>query len=684
MATVELARDRWPTLDAALEAEWLVTNGLGGYASSTVVGANTRRYHGLLVAALKPPVGRTALLSKLEEELEVEKARYTLSASEYHDGAIAQGGYQLLRSVRFEGSIPTFVFQAGRAVLEKTVWMARERNTTYVRYTLREAPVPAVLHLRPLVTHREFHSLTQGARAWRFSLGRARKGYELRASPTAAPLRLWVVPHAGLQEQPDWYWRFLYRQERQRGLDCLEDLYTPGVFTASLAPGASLTVVASAEPPEDVDLDAARAWDLEKRRQATLLRQAGHSPGGAPALGPQKDTGPSTDSFPARLALAADQFLVRRPSAGPGGRTAIAGYHWFGDWGRDTMISLPGLCLATGRHEEARAILRGFAQHIDQGLLPNRFPEAGEPPEYTAADATLWCFPALGAYLRSTQDKSLLLDIYVSLEEVISWHRRGTRYGIAVDPSDGLLKAGTPGVPLTWMDARVDGWVVTSRWGKPVEINALWYNALMFMAKWTEEMSRDSTTYQEQADIVRESFNRRFWYGNGGYLYDVVDGEEGDDPSLRPNQLLAISLPYPVLDRHRWPPVLDAVRSQLLTPYGLRTLAPDHPRYKGRYEGDQRSRDDAYHQGTVWPWLLGAYVDALLRVQGDASAARQALQELPESLWQAGMGSLSEVFDGDPPHTARGCIAQAWSVAEVLRAWLRTEPSAGPWTGWAL
>ena len=658
---VELAAERWPTLDAALDAEWLVTNGLGGYASATVSGANTRRYHGLLVAALKPPVGRTVLLSKLEEELEVRGVRYPLSTNEYHDGTINPVGWPLLHSMRFHETIPTFVFNAGGAVVEKTVWMARERNTTYVRYTMRKTPAPAILYLRPLVTHRDYHHLTQGSRDWRFAVRRDATGAcEVRAHPDAATLRLWTRPSAEFHEGPDWYWRFLYRRERERGLDCLEDLYMPGVFRATLKQGESLTVIASAESPANVDMNTSRAWEAEMARQGELLRRA--------------DATVSRDAFAARLALAADQFLVARPQAGQDGRTVIAGYHWFGDWGRDTLIALPGLCLPTGRWQEARAILRTFARYADQGMLPNRFPDSGEPPEYTSVDAALWYFVALDAYLRATRDDDLLRELFSTLEGIVAGYRRGTRCGIGVDTADGLLRAGATDMALTWMDACVDGWVVTPRWGKAVEINALWYNALTSMAEWSGKLGRDIQAYLGPAATARESFNKRFWYGQGGYLYDVVDGEEGDDPSLRPNQLFAISLPHAVLEQRRWAPTLEAVRSKLLTPVGLRTLAPGHPRYAGRYVGDQHSRDAAYHQGTVWPWLLGAYTDALLRVEGEQGrvAARKAIEGMRTHLWEAGLGALSEIFEGDAPHAPRGCIAQAWSVAEVLRAWLRT------------
>jgi len=353
-------------------------------------------------------------------------------------------------------------------------------------------------------------------------------------------------------------------------------------------------------------------------------------------------------------------------------RSIYAGYHWFGDWGRDTMISLEGLTLATGRYREAGAILRTFSHYIRDGLLPNLFPEGEREALYHTVDATLWYFHALSRYVETTGDRSILLQLYPILTDVIEHHLRGTRFNIHVDPADGLLAAAAEGYQLTWMDAKVDGWVVTPRRGKPVEVQALWYNALRLMAAWGEHLGGAPNSYAEHANRAREAFNERFWNPAANCLYDVIDGPQGDDASIRPNQVFAISLTYPILYERRWAPVLETVRNRLVTAYGLRTLSAEHPDYEAHYRGDLRSRDAAYHQGTVWPWLIGHYVDAYLRSHPDRVGARQLLRAFPAHLLEAGVGSISEIFDAEDPHSPGGCIAQAWSVAEVLRAWLRT------------
>jgi predicted glycogen debranching enzyme len=374
-----------------------------------------------------------------------------------------------------------------------------------------------------------------------------------------------------------------------------------------------------------------------------------------------------------RLVLAADQFIVERPLPDePNGKTIIAGYHWFGDWGRDTMISLPGLTIATGRPEVARSILRTFAKYVDQGMLPNRFPDAGETPEYNTVDATLWYFEAIHTYYSATEDDDLLRELFPVLADVINWHCRGTRYNIHLDATDGLLYAGEPGVQLTWMDAKVGDWVVTPRIGKPIEVNALWYNALRTMAKFARQLSQPYQEYDAIADRALARF-ARFWNSEVGYCYDVLDGPNGDDASLRPNQIFAVSLPESPLTSAQQRGVVEACGRMLLTSHGLRSLSSEHPQYKGHYGGNQLQRDGAYHQGTTWGWLLGPFVLAHLRVYGNPTQACQFLEPMANHLCDRAMGSLSEIFDGDAPMTPRGCIAQAWTVAEVLRAWLATQ-----------
>jgi len=652
-------------IETSLNLEWLVTNGLGGYASSTIVGANTRRYHGLLVAAIASPRERLVLLSKVDEEIEAEGVTYFLGTNEYTPATIHPCGFVHLEEFRLEDGLPVWLYRGGEWELEKRIWMAYGQNTTYLRYTLRRSPGPITLTLRPLANYRNFHQETRGRVDWDFLHVEAdeRGCCILRAFEGAHPYILRAVPPMEHIPTGVWYWNFLHRRERERGLDYTEDLYAPGVLRCRLHPGESQFLIASAEPTEQVDLNGERVLERERARRRALLERSG--------LAAEREE-------IRQLVLAADQFIVHRPPStlalprtfSP--VTVIAGYPWFGDWGRDTMISLPGLLLSTRRYEEAAGLLRTYARYVDQGMLPNRFPDVGETPEYNTVDATLHFFIALWAYLQATQDLDLAGELYPLLAEIVHWHIRGTRYGIQVDPSDGLLRAGVPGVQLTWMDARVEDWVVTPRHGKPVEVNALWYNALRILDEVGRKLGRRAGRKEARslAERIAETFPRRFWYAPGGYLYDVVDGPSGDDPSLRPNQVLALSLPFPLLAGEQARSILEVVGRELLTPYGLRTLSPKDSAYHGRYEGDRWQRDAAYHQGTVWAWLIGPYCTALRRVYGPTADTRRLLEGLLAHLRQAGLGTISEIFDGDPPHTPRGCIAQAWSVAEVLRSWV--------------
>jgi predicted glycogen debranching enzyme len=665
-------------LEKALSREWLVANGIGGYASSTITGANTRRYHALLVAALQPPVARTVLLAKIDERVSLDGRNIELGTNEYQGRVIHPSGYLHLQGFSLELGLPVFRYAASGFLLEKRIWTEYGHNMTYVSYRLLEAPRPVQLTLTLLANYRDHHAMTHGSPDWQFHVDPLPGGCQIVALPRATPYRVLTSPQADFVPDSAWYWRFQYRAEEERGLDHQEDLFRPGYLNYELAPGGGLTVAITAEEPAAVDLDGDRAHRREIDRRTELLSKV-------PAA--------ETDDFVQQLVLAADQFLVSRGlpasarEARPAGspplqaRTVIAGYPWFTDWGRDTMISLPGLTLATGRLAEARSILLTFAQYLSRGMLPNRFPDQGQAPEYNTVDATLWYFQAIDSYVQATKDHALLAELYPAMAEIVNWHVKGTRHGIAVDPADGLLAAGEEGVQLTWMDAKVGGWVVTPRRGKPVEINALWYNALSTMAEWSRYLGKPSQNYERLARRARASFER-FWYPRGGYLYDVIDGSQLGDISLRPNQIIAVALPHSPLPPERAKAVVDVVGKELLTPYGLRTLATGHPAYIGRYRGNQRQRDAAYHQGTVWPWLLGPYVDAFLKVYGDRRAARLLLQAFPEHLAQAGLGTVSEIFEGNAPHHPVGCIAQAWSVAEILRAWLATEsvPASTPGT----
>lgn len=659
--------------------EWLVTNGRGSYASGTVAGTNTRRYHGLLVAALHPPLGRTLLVAALDATVApvAGASPLPLHVHEYHDGTVAPHGHRHIEAFALHDGIPTWTYGFAGGRLTRTVWMEHGRDITYVRYALAPESDPIVLRLAPLCTFRDYHTLTQGHPDWRFVVEPGEAGVTLRAWPEAPPYWLSLDRPAHFTRREEWSWRFLYRVERDRGLDHLEDLYVPGDFAVALAPGETVTVVltnegAAAASAATGDGDAlARA----RARARCLPLQAGINA--------------AADPVAAALCLAADQCLVARgsPAAANTAGTILAGYPWFADWGRDTMIALPGLTLATGRIREAEAILRVFADHVEDGLLPNRFPDAGDIPEYNTADATLWYFHALARVLAHSDDAAsgaldqerLLSDLYPVLRRIVAHHLRGTRHHIHVDPDDGLLYAGEPGVQLTWMDAKVGDWVVTPRIGKPVEINALWLHALTRMAEWATALGAtdDATTYRRWLAQGAASFAARFWYPAGGFLYDVVDGPAGDDGSLRPNQVIATALPETPLTADQRRRVVEIVTEHLLTPMGLRSLAPGDDHYRGRYTGDVWQRDGAYHQGTVWSWLIGPFIDSHLAVYGDRARARCLIEPLAAHLGTAGLGSVSEIFDGDPPHTPGGCYAQAWSVAELLRSRLQTGQDTG-------
>lgn len=622
-----------------MDREWLETNGLGGYALSTVTGIHTRRYHGLLVAALQPPGGRVHLLAKLEETLIVAGQRYELAANQY-PGTVHPQGHRFLASFTTQ-PFPTWRYQAAGAVLEKSVFLVDGANTLVVEYRY-QGPAHAQLELRPLVSFRDHHALTHENAGFRGTFEQAAPDV-LSLKPYADSPTLFFGHNAlGLVPTRHWYRNFNYAIERERGLEYEEDLFQPFVLQYTLDRAACL--IASTEPLGTAGLSALR--EQERARRALL-----DSP----------------------LKKAADQFLVRRAG---NGRTVVAGYPWFTDWGRDTMIALPGLMLATGRNNDARDILAGFAQATSQGMLPNWFPEAQRAPEYNTIDASLWFFEATQAYLDRTHDLAFVeREIYPVLKEIVRWHLRGTRFGIRVD-DDGLLEGGAHGVQLTWMDAKVGDHVITPRHGKPVEIQALWYNALRILQNLASLLQDPVTRIRsaELADWLVRHFEPLFWNRDASCLYDVVQGDQAD-ASIRPNQILALSLTHPLLTGDRAQQVLAVVERDLLTPMGLRTLAPSDASYRATYQGTVAQRDSAYHQGTVWPWLMGPFIHAYLRVHGHSAAARrqasQWLQPLAEQLNQT--GQLCEIADGDPPPAPRGCPAQAWSVAEFARALAATQ-----------
>jgi predicted glycogen debranching enzyme len=649
---IRFTQDICGNLGAAQRREWLETNGLGGFASSTIVGLNTRRYHGLLVAATQPPVGRMLLLSKLEETLLLDGRSIELSSNRY-PGVVHPQGFRYLKEFRLD-PFPIFTFEVEGVEIEKSVFMVHGQNSTVVQYQLRSTastslPEKVELEIRPLIAFRDYHATTHenSALNGRFEI----RPEVLNLTPYQGLPSLYLGHDAsGVESAGQWYRNFEYDLERERGLDFVEDLFNPCVLRFDLRSRQTATVIASTDPRPVTA--AAEYRDIEVQRRRALLAAS-----------------PAKDEFVTALTAAADQYIVSRGDQ----KTIIAGYHWFSDWGRDTMIALPGLTLTTGRHEVARSILRTFARHVDRGMLPNRFPDAGEQPEYNSVDASLWFFEAIRAFLAYTGDLDFVAkELYPVLTDMIAWHVRGTRYGIRVD-GDGLLDSGEPGVQLTWMDAKVGDWVVTPRSGKPVEIQALWYNALCILENLAhrlgDEVARER--YRSMANTACEGFNRVFWNNGLGCLHDVVNADTADS-SIRPNQIFAVSLPYSMLPRDRARCVVDVVERELLTPFGLRSLARGDPHYHGRYDGDPHARDAAYRQGTVWAWLIGPFITAYLRVnERSAEARRQAtewLSNLEKHLADAGVGQVSEIFDGDAPQQPRGCIAQAWSVAALLRA----------------
>jgi predicted glycogen debranching enzyme len=660
MDSLTLPRSDFVDLESALAREWLVTNGLGSFACGTVAQANTRRYHGLLVAALAPPAERTLMVAKLDATANYRECPYALACNEYADGTIAPQGFGFLCAFHLEDGIPVWTYALADARLEERIWMAHGRNTTYVSFTLRHATAALDLSLLPLCTYRDYHAHTQGG--WELNVAAEARGCRISASASAHAYRL-LIDRGRFLAGADWYWHFRHRVEAARGLDALEDLFRPGTFHARLAPNETVTWIATAESEAPTPAQPALAEEMS-RRQALVTNVNASAP-----------------TWIRELTLAADQFVVTRAAADSTapGTSIIAGYPWFGDWGRDTMIALPGLTLATQRHAEAAAILRTFAAFASDGMLPNRLPERGEAPEYNTVDATLWYFHAVNAYLEASGDQELLRELFPVLLDSVEWHRRGTRFGIKVDPEDGLLRAGEPGVQLTWMDAKVGNRVVTPRIGKPVEVNALWHFALASMARWAQTLREQQLAkqFERAAAQVARNFARAFWCEARAYLYDVVEAEQGAldargrfvDASLRPNQIFAVSLGTKLLDARRARAVVDVCARELLTPVGLRTLAASDAQYVGVYQGGPDERAAAYHQGTVWAWLLGPFALAHHRVYQDASHALSLLAGLAPHLGEGCLGSIGEIFDGNAPHTPRGCFAQAWSVAQTLSAW---------------
>ena len=659
--SLSFGREVCGSFQIAESREWLVTNGIGGYGAGTIAGMLTRNYHGLLIAALEPPVARTLLLTKLDETVSYDKRIYELATNRWADNTIAPQGYLNIAKFQLEGTNPVWQFAFGDGLLEKRIWMRQGHNTTYISYRYSRGSLPLTLSLKALVNHRNHHGGTNTSVTKIDRL--AANSLAIKANAEAQNLYLSaVVPSQNNFKWSIaniWYENFALAIEQYRGLNHLDKHLHAATGEITLQPGDEFTIVASTEADSRIVKD--------KGKRDRTLYDLFYSQN-------KLDTAPA---WIEQLVLAADQFIVDRPlSDNPQGKTVIAGYPWFTDWGRDTMISLPGLTISTGRYEIAKTILLTFAKYVDRGMLPNVFPDAGATPEYNTVDATLWYFEAIRNYYNATQDLELIKKLFPLLADIVDWHIKGTRYNIQMD-DDGLIYAGEAGVQLTWMDAKVDDWVVTPRIGKPIEVNALWYNALVCMTSFAIALGQSATKYRELAAKTRSHFTK-FWYEAGGYCYDVIDSPQGDDISFRSNQIFAVSLPNDkqpshidkLLSPQQQKMVVDKVGQKLLTDYGLRSLSPGDRDYVGIYGGDRYQRDGSYHQGTTWGWSICHYVQAHLQVYNNPQQAQSFLAPMANHLHNGCIGSISEIFDGDAPFTPRGCFAQAWSVAEVLRAWL--------------
>jgi predicted glycogen debranching enzyme len=657
--TIQFGREICGNLETAESREWLVTNGIGGYASGTIAGSTSRRYHGLLMAALQPPVGRTQLVAWMDEIVRQGGAEFALATHRWASGAVEPKGFQYIEKFCLEGTTPVWTYVLGDARLEKRVWMQQGANTTYVQYTLRQGSAPLEMELKALVNYRDFHGATH-AGDWRMRVDAVEHGVKVVAFDGATPFYL-LSAGAACEPRHEWHRDCFHPEERKRGLDDHEDHLFAALFHTKVEVGGSFAVVMSTEATAALDGGAARAQRTDRESRLVSAWSA-----------PKQDAGGSVGAaeWLPQLVLAADQFIVKRAlPEEPEGRSVIAGYHWFGDWGRDTMIALPGLTLATGRADVAKQILLAFARYVDRGMLPNNFPDAGGTPEYNTVDATLWYFEAVRQCFAATRDLQTLQKLFPVLEGMVEAHVKGTRYQIHVDPADGLLYSGEAGVQLTWMDAKIGDWVVTPRTGKAVEINALWINAMETMTGFARLLKRSSETYDALSRKAKQGF-AKFWNAQRGCCYDVIDAPGlGNDPSLRPNQIFAVALPVSPLTSAQQKAVVDTCSERLLTPYGLRSLAQGEPGYQGHYGGGPRERDAAYHQGTAWGWLLGPFALAHFRVYRDRAAAMGFFDSIGAAVRAYGVGSLAEIYDGDAPFTPRGCIAQAWSVGEVLRAW---------------
>ncbi|ACL69617.1 amylo-alpha-1,6-glucosidase [Halothermothrix orenii] len=636
--------------------EWLVTNGLGSFASSTESGANTRRYHGLLIASFNPPVERRLMVSKVDDTLVIDNTRVNL-ASNLKNKELEDSGYKFLLSFRYK-PYPVYVYSYKSFLIKKSIFMVPGKNITVVHYHILDGDFPALLELTPVLNSRDFHGETilsrpeqdQKTRGKSYKINSYDKNFKsISFDLNNYPLyMLWDKGYFKIKES--FYKNMYYPFEAYRGLGDREDHYLPGKLIVDLEETCQFTIVFSTERVEKINYKKWKNQYMDK--QQSLLQNY-----------PKK-----RNTFIDQLIKSADHFIAYRRSTGK--KTILAGFPWFTDWGRDTMISLPGLTLATGRYKEAREILTTFALNIKRGLLPNVFDDySGEAAQYNTVDAALWFFYAIYKYYKYTRDKDFIKKIIPGLKEIIEYHIQGTDYDIKVDNEDGLLCAGNPSTQLTWMDVKVEDWVVTPRHGKAVEINALWYNALKIYNYLSSILNREPE-FMDIIDKIEVNYEKKFWYNKGKYLYDVIDGNR-KDKSLRPNQIFSVSLPFSLLPDNKEKMVVKKVMEELYVPLGLRSLNPSHSEYKGKYSGKRLERDGAYHQGTVWGWLIGPFFEAYLKVNKFSPQAKKNVQEMMKPFYdhikEYGLGSISEIFDGNYPHIPRGCFAQAWSVAEILR-----------------
>lgn len=659
MTAIKFGREITGNLETLESREWLVSNGLGSYSSGSVAGSITRGYHGLLVTSINPPIDRRIMLVKVDEKIDYLGKTYDLGTNRWASGTTAPNGYINLQSFELEGSTPLWRYACGDAIIEKRIWMAHGEHSTYIAYTVVSASAPLKLSVSAIVDNRGFHNT--GQVAWPIQSEPMENGVQITSGgDDALPLKL-IMPSASAAPANELYSGFYLPLEQSRGLNSQDTHAHAANFVAEIVQGNTILLMGTAEAEPKFN---PKALEARRKKDFALLESWSQARIKPKAQAPE---------WIKQLVLSADQFVVDRPSAEqPDGKSVIAGYHWFEDWGRDTMISLPGLTLVTGRLEDAAPILETFARYIDQGMLPNRFPDGTDTPEYNTIDATLWYFEAIREFIERAKDLALLTTLFPRLEEIIEWHIKGTRYGIQLDPKDNLLRGGQEGVQLTWMDARVGDHVITPRIGKPIEVNALWYNALCSMVHFSELLGRPTKKYQGLADATKKGF-ARFWNAEKGYCYDVLDGPNGNESELRPNQIMAVSLPQSPLSEEQQKAVVEACSRALLTSHGLRSLAPHENNYVACYAGDSYHRDSSYHQGTVWGWLIGPFISAHLRAYSQPAEALRLLEPFGDHMSGSGIGMISEIFDADPPFTPRGCIAQAWSVAQVLLAYDQIE-----------